>query len=375
MTVKKRLLAAVLLAALLVLAFSGTGSADGGLSFVSVDDKLPAELINAVVYSGGTVYVPYWLFTNYSLGISYQMNTSTSTATLSCGDKQMVFNLATGKTYDNDNYRYSASAMVRNGVLYFPLSFVCSFFRTFSYANIGSNEYGSILRLCTGREELTNDEFIRLAKPAMQRYFIAHGLELTPSPTETIRPTAGPTETVRPTPGGKEEHPHLGHVVRLGLVGMPDSETLELLRSSGMGACFFLTADEIRDNPDMVRRIAGEGYRLGAACAVGTAEEFREIGGLIQDAARVRTVMAVLPAEVRTPAGVVSFRQELERPEDEDLLSAAYEATAMLERSGRETTLIFPCGGENDTAMTVLCYYLRDQGFFVKALRETDGNS
>lgn len=367
---KKRWIAAVLLAALLVLTFPGAGAADGGLSFVSVDDKLPAELINVVVYSGGTIYVPYWLFTNYSLGIAYQMNATTNTATLSSGDKEMHFNLATGKTYDNDNYRYSATAMVRNGALYFPLSFVCSFFRTFSYANIGSNEYGSILRLCTGREELTNEEFIRLAKPAMQRYYLAR-VPQTPTPTASVAPTPTPV----PTPTPKEEEPqppHLGHIVRLGLVGMPSGETLELLRGTGIKASFFLSADDIRNNPDMVRRIAGEGYGLGIACA--TAAEFREASELLRDAARERSVMAVLPAEVQAPDGVVAFRQDF-IPEDGDLLAVAYEATAMLDRSGRDTTLVFPCGGENDTAMSVLCYFLRDQGFSVKALRETDGTA
>lgn len=365
---KKRLIFIVLCLCLLLAALPITAAAEPALSLISVDDLLPGELINTMAYYGSTIYVPYWLFTNYGLGISYSYSAANSTACVSnSSGRQLFFDLANGKTYDDDQYQYSVPAIVRGGTIYLPLSFMCGFFGGFSYGNIGGNEYGSILRIRTGRETLTDEEFLRLAKPAMQRYYASYyekqNTETTPAPSPSPTVPAGATQA------------HEGDRVLLGLEGLPAAETAEMLTRLGMQVCFFLTAEEIRSAPDLVRRLSCEGFSLGVVCPEGTDAELSEASGLLWETARVMTAAALVPADCEnTMEGVRTFTRMAELAENEsDKMASAYAVTSLLERSDGDTTIIFPCSGENETTLRVLAYFLRDQGFSVRGLRATDG--
>ena len=364
---KKRIFAILLCAVLLLALLPGAEAAGAALSLISVDDLLPAELINALVYYGGTAYVPAWLFSSYGLGISYSYNNNgtTATASFSSGERKISFEPSTGRTYDGDDYQYSVPAIVRGGTVYVPLSFMCGFFGTFSYTNIGGSEYGSILRIHTGRELLTDEEFLRLAKPAMQRYYEAYYPETGPEePVETPQPSSAPAEP-----------PHEGERILLGLSGLPGEAVTELLDRIGMSACFFLTAEEIRSDPDTVRRLACEGFGLGAACPEGTVAEFDEAAELLWEAARVPASLVLLPEGAAVPKGTAAFRFDFAQTADGDRMAPAYAVTSALENGGGDRVLVFPCSGENETAFSVLAYYLRDQGFTVTALREIDATN
>ena len=358
----KRIFLVLLCAAILFLLLPSAGFADGALSFIAVDDLLPADLINTPIYSGGTIYVPAWLFTSYGLGLSYRYDAANSLVSFTAGEKQLFFSLASGRTYDGDNYHYTAPALVSGGTVYVPLSFMCAFFGGFSYSNVGGNEYGTVLRIHTGREVLTDEEFLRLATPAMQRYYEAYnpaGVEPDPSPTPS-----GSTVT-KPT--------HEGETVRLGLKGLPNSAVPDLLLRLEMGSCFFLTAEEIRSDPDMVRRLACEGFGLGVACPGGTEAEFAEAAALLWEAARVPAVMVLLPEGAAIPSGAAAVFTAEEESDGGDRMAEVSAVTAALDAGRGDTSLVFPCDRENETAFSVLAYFLRDQGFTVVAMRETDG--
>ena len=357
----KRIAAVLLCAAVLFLMLPAAGLADGALSFIAVDDQLPADLINTPAYSGGTVYVPAWLFTSYGIGLSYRYDAANSLVSFTAGDRQLFFSLATGRTYDADNYQYTAPALVLGGTVYVPLSFMCAFFGGFSYSNVGGNEYGTVLRIHTGREVLTDEEFLRLATPAMQRYYEAYnpgGDEPAPSPVPT-----GPAET---------GPAHEGDTVRLGLRGLPGSGVPDLLDTLEMGACFFLTADEIRSDPDMVRRLACEGFGLGAACPEGTEAEFAEAAALLWEVARTPAVMALLPEGAAVPPGAAAVFSSAGEDPGSDRMAEVSAVTAALDAASGDTVLLFPCDAENETAFSVLAYFMRDQGFTVSALRAPD---
>lgn len=357
---------------MIVAFFPGVKSAaDNPLSFIAVNDTLPPELINAAVTYGGSVYVPYWLFTNYGLGgITYSFFVGNSTAYLSNADKQLFFELLSGKTYDEDDYQYSIRAIYQGGTVYLPLSFMCSFFGGFSYSTIGGNEYGSILRICTGAEILTNDEFLRVAKPAMKRYYDSYN-----KAAESPVPSATPTPTV--TPGlfpGNDDLPHAGDVIHLGFYGLPSQETLNLFRRLNMKAAFFLSEDEVRENPDMVRRICGEGFGIGVH-AVSEEHSGTDTMQLIWETARVRTVMVLYHAESEAEDGMAAFFYEEPVEDEQNRLNDVYELTAKLELSEGDTTVFFPGEAGSETQIGMLLYYLRDQGFSVVSVRETDAEN
>ena len=363
------LLCALLLTAIIPLA---TVRADDGLSFLAVNDYLPPELINVLASYGGATYVPCWLFTNYSLGVYYSYFSSNSTAYLYNANTQVFFELPTGKTYDSNDVQYSAPAIMWGGTVYLPLSFVCSAFGTFSYRMIGSNEYGSILRITNGSEVLTDDEFFRAAVGTMRRFYQSQKTEATPTPTPvpTLAPTPVPTPVPTPTP--TEKPTREGDTVRLGLIGLPTAATLELLRRQNVDACFFVSAEEIRSNTDMIRRIACEGFSLGVSSPDGSRADCEEAAALLWEAARVRTILAVMPETAAQPDGMVVFPAGA--PEtDVSAQETAYAVTSTLDTTVGDQTVIFPTGGEDQTALRILFYYLRDLKFTVSAIRETDG--
>ncbi len=334
-------------------------AAEEKLSFISVNDTLPPELINAAATYGGMTYVPYWLFTNYNLGIYYVFFSSSNTAYLYSADRQLFFSLSDGKTFDEDDYQYSVSAIVRGGTVYLPLGFVCSYFGGFSYANIGSNEYGSVIRITTGGETLTNDEFMRAAKSAMRTYYASYNrsTDVTPTAEPGAQPTNEPT--------------HEGELVRLGLRGLPGADTLDLLRKFGMRACFFLTAEEVRGSADLVRRLACEGHALGIYCPNGAAEEFEETAALLREAARVRAVLTLTPDGTAPEIGAAAYSRTQGTLADDISAAELYSVTAALDSGSSGAALLFPCGEGCEKVIGALLYYLHEGGFTVIEPRET----
>lgn len=390
----KRKICIVVLCAILLVSLIpvSTVRADNALSFIAVNDYLPPELINAIVYYGGVAYVPSWLFSNYSLGIYYSYFSGNSTAYLYNSANQVFFELPTGKTYDSNDTQYDAPAILWGGTVYLPMSFVCSVFGTFTYRVIGSNEYGSILRISNGSEVLTDEEFFRAAEAAMRRYYQAWKTEATPAPTPTPTsaptlppgPTETPTETSAPTPEPTvvptappvptptPKPSRAGDTVRLGLDGLPSEDTLKLLQSEGILASFFLSADEIMSDPDMVRRLAGEGWTLGVCSPGGSAAECEAAAALLWESVRVRTVLAALPDGAAQPDGMVGF-PAVRLEAGERMEERVYDVTTELDMRLGDQMLIFPTGDEDLSALRVLLYYLRDLNFTVTAIRETDG--
>jgi len=367
---KRSILAAVLCAAI-VLAFAPgkASAADNRLSFISINDTLPPDLINVAVVYGGITYVPYWLFTNYRLGLTYSFFSGNSTAYLTNSDRQLFFEMNTGKTYDGDDYYYSAVAIMWGGTVYLPLSFVCSFFGTFAYASIGGNDYGSILRITTGSEVLTDAEFLRAAGPAMKRYYDAYN-----KPTTTDAPAESPmlTPTLPPPTPAEEKLPHEGQHIRIGFDGMPSKNVLELLQRVNMHACFFVTADEIRSDPDLVRETACKGHTLGVACVQEGAEIYTEAVSTLWECARIRAVLSTVSESALVPAEAVAFPSVRETENLGEPVEIVQSITSQLENTSGDQVVLFPASGDI-TAQRLLLYTLRDQGYSVTAIRETDG--
>lgn len=366
---KKRILALALCATLMLSLLPGsTGVAANKLTFISVNDSLPPDLINVTVYYGGAVYVPYWLFTNYSFGISYSYFSSSSTAYLFNSANQIFFELASGKTYNSNDVQYNAPAILWGGTVYLPLGFVCSAFGGFTYRTIGQNEYGSILRITTGGEMLGDDEFFKAAAAVMKRYYDAYNIATEPAPP--VQATPSPQPSPEPT---QNLQPREGDTIHLGLEGMPTPEVLELLEQQGLTGCFFLGADEIRSAPDMVRRIACTGHILGISCPDGQEETMDETASLLWETARIHTVLCTMPEGAVSPDGMVVFSCIRPDMSADERRESVFAVTSELEMRSGDHTMLFPTGDENTTALRMLLYYFNDQGFTVKPLREMNG--
>ncbi len=405
---RNKIIVAAVCVLLVLLLLPGAAAAEDKPIFISVNDELLTyDLVNSVISSDGVYYVPCTVFSNYGLGISYSFFTSASTAYLYSGDKQLFFDLNSGDTFDGDDNHYSVSAIWHNGMVLVPLNLMQYFFGGFQYS-VSTNEYGSILRISTDTAILSDVELLRAAKNTMRSYYLASLLPqtsvpgpITPSPTpiESTTPVSVPTDaphtspvpttTPEPEPSptapaqeqGRDEQTgpvHAGERFCLGLVGLPADRVLSVLNQTGIKTCFFLTGEEIRQNPDMVRRIGGEGHGIGIFCAGSDIRGDWETGAeLLFEAARVRTLLVAAPAslaeECRTIAeaeGLVYCGSTLDmaEPETAALLQSP---AAMVERANGRT-LLAECTGDRMQNVISLLRYLFTQQYHVTGPRETD---
>ena len=372
---KKRIALAVLAGLLIaVLLPVRKASANQKLTFIAVNEVLPSELINCVVQDrDGAVYVPSTVFYNYGLSFYYYYFSSRSTAYLAYDDKQMFFELNTGDTYDGNNFHYSTSALVWNGTVYLPIALVYRYFGGFSYSTLSGSEYGDILRLKTDAMVLSDSEFARAAEPAMRIYYEDYYSARVP--VETAIPTPiPPVVTASPAP---TEEDHRGERASLSFVGLPDEQLLRALQKAQMRPCFFLTAEEVKADPNMVRRLSGEGYVLGVYCREDPQREWRETSALLFEATWVLPLLAAGTPEAE--AALDAAAEEMKWvdcdfstcPGDTGVVLPEY-LLPLLEESTGDIELRLGCGSGGTELLTQLLQYLNAQRYELVTLREID---
>lgn len=282
---KRRIAAAILIVCLLLCFIPGTGvKAASDVCFISVNDTL-LELSSMPYISGSTIYVPYWLFSNY-FSIYYSYFSESVTASLYTGEKQFYFDLSSGNTYDSYNNYYSASAIFRSGQVYVPLAFVCSNFGL-SYSYITSGKYGDVVRVKDSSVVLSDSYFMSAASSLMEsRYNAYKGISSSPSPSVPV------TQNPVPSDEGRKNT-----TVFLSFQGVPGDKILDSLRGYEVSSCFFLTPDEIRENQDTVREIVGSGHSIGVLCGEDAKGDYDLGSSLIFEIAFEKTVLVAALTE------------------------------------------------------------------------------
>lgn len=253
---KRRIGSWILLAALVcVLACIPAFGADSELFFVSVSDTLPLSLPSAQMpyYADGTLYAPYTVFNAAGLGITPSYNTQDRILTLFTRSQRLVFDLDSGTATDETGKTYtdaSHSVAIQGSVVFLPAS-TCA--RHFGWqATLLKSEDGyTVLRFKSGGEVYDDTLFLvranNLMKYTLQQY-------RTPSPQTTT-----PTQTTQP-----EQRPQAKVFAYLAVEGAKTmTDSLSAVLRAGTPAVFYLTADEIRENPDLVIAIAAAGYPIG----------------------------------------------------------------------------------------------------------------
>ena len=400
---KKRLLATLLCIVLvLLIAPPRLTAAEEMMNFIAIDEQMPIELINCVAVSGGTIYVPGSLFANYGLGVSYSYFSSAASAYLYTGDKQLFFELNTGRTYDGNDNSYAGAAFAQNGTVYVPLYLIQGFFGGFDYSYLTGSEYGNILRITTGAAILSDAEFLRAAGNMMRIYYDTYNRtsvaetywpEPTQAPAPATTPAPAPTNTPAAavpadlpeetrTPEGTAAPVHAGERITLGFVGLPTDRVLTELARSGIRTCFFLTPEDVRSDPDMVRRLVGEGHSAGVRCAgPDLRASLEETGTLLFEAARVRAVLIAAPEAdsdtcraLAQSEGLVFCGVIRGAGEEEEEAPAVFDAAALAESAGGQP-LLPDCAALGAQNIVALIRYLDAQRYDVAGPRETERRS
>lgn len=245
---KKSIKRAVSLALIIVLicAFPIQAGADStGVCFTAVDDKL-LELSLSPVYYSGAPYVSARVFAY--CGIYYTYFSASETAQLYTSSRNIFFDIANGTAYDENYKYYTASAVLRNGVAYVPVSWMCSYFGL-TYSVISGKGYGDILRIMTGNAVLTdNAQYLIAASSLMQiRYEEAYGVKSSSDDTSV----------------GQDRH---DTNVTISFIGLPTEKILKAFERYSYKACFFLTQQQAEESADLIRQLICQGYNIGIYC-------------------------------------------------------------------------------------------------------------
>ncbi|MFI3250991.1 MAG: hypothetical protein R3Y07_08515, partial [Eubacteriales bacterium] len=282
--------------------------ASTSLFFTAINDSLiPLSSSTMPTWVGGVLYVPITHFdrstTGISLGVNYSYNTSEQTASLYVLSKMMVFRLSDGTVYDHHTQEsLGYTSLMRNGRLYVPVAQVCRYF-DLTYS-VNNTAYGSILRIRSGDAVLSDAIFMDASSGLMSSWsneYFQSQLPSTPSPTT-------PPTVVNPEDPLPETQIFLGIT---NLEGRTLYSVLETLKNEGLYALFFFTPQQMREDPEGVRTVLGEGHFIGISLGEQPLADFEE-GNLYLGQIAHTYATYVLSSNTLTEEGLIPYPTQVQ---------------------------------------------------------------
>lgn len=266
---RKRLLSlalcAAVLATLLVIPAAGTTN----LAFVAVNDTIPLTLSGGElpIYANGAVYVPYTVFSTVDIYPIYSASTNTISLTGRSG--RLTYDLTNGTVNDETNTTQSIPAVIRNGVIFVPVTFTANHFGL-QCSLLNSQSGYLVVRFTTGAQVYDDGLFVTKAENLIayrvEQFEASQKEPDEPEEPAVSKPSTGgeTTTTPKPTdPTEEEEAPATVHLAITDASTMGDA--LTLLQQESLPAVFFFTEEELLEQPDLVRQVAVAGYGIGLA--------------------------------------------------------------------------------------------------------------
>ena len=256
MATRKRILAALLCAAALALLAVPTAAAKT-VYFTAVNENI-LELKDESMpfWSGQNIYVDSAIFSDRWLGLYCNRNRENGTVVIweTSGQRRaLLFELDTGYVTGSDGNNYSPAAIQKNGRVFVPAGVVADYFGL-TYNNVRV-DHGFLIWIHSADATvsvLTAQEFANAASYQMtaryQRYLQAQ------------------EDGAEDGSGGDEPAAITGKTLNLCFrMGTAEhaGDILGVLGQNGAKATFYLTEEEIRQEPDTVRHMAVAGHRIG----------------------------------------------------------------------------------------------------------------
>lgn len=274
----KRLTAAALCVLTLALA---TPTAHGSTVYFMAVNDTPLELSasNMPTVSRGVLYVPLNMFstdfTGVNLGVYALYNSAQGRALVYSKRRQLIFDIQNNTTYDVDGNTYRERAMIRNSTVYLPIDLVCSMFSDIIWYTRNFTQYGQLIRLKNSSVVLGDAAYISAASNRMRDSLNSY-LESLPSQAQPSASPSPPEPSESPQVSGGAAGVYLAFT--LPAAGQEDrssalGQTLDALDALDCRGLFFLTADEILEQDDLVRRLVGSGHLVGVRFTAGSGDE------------------------------------------------------------------------------------------------------
>ncbi len=297
---RKRLVCWLLAAALLAALCPAVG-ADNSIIFLALNDTMPYPLDAGTMpyWSGGSLYVHSSTFNITSLNLSASYNAGNMTLLLysGLGRRSLTFYLADGYVQTQDGDTAEVVAAMRGDQIFVPLDYCAAFFGIgVSYLTSASG--WPVVRLTTGAQVWEDALFVEKAEKLISDRADKYQGVSAPEPVQPPEPPKEDTPVVQQPPEEvdtqpiihtdpedeqdppddpddpenpgelieepPEEEPLIPPTVYPALVGLEAVQAaLPVLRRSELRVAVYLSAEDIRANGDLVRRLYSAGHTLG----------------------------------------------------------------------------------------------------------------
>lgn len=384
----QRRLISLILAIFLLLSLAPAASAAPGVYFTMINTDAPETLDSRTMplNRNGTMYVP--LTTLGRLGIVATHGDNSVRLSLSRDAGVFVhFDLAEGSNVTQRGDSLAVAPLSRFGTFFFPVGGTTT---GPLMAHFGANYrllstdpapivrlYNESLGLLTHNALLNNADTAYGLTARLEAFLGHQQTGETGSATVSLPPTPpgngdndngdgdgnngnepnGPEEPGSETPQTQPAPPINVSVSFVGL-GADTEDLLDTLYRAGIPAGFFVTAEDIKGHPDLVRRLHGEGHLLGIHLREYAEEEFIAASEALFAAARLRTVLVVAEDEAvareADDLGVIVYGADIIRE---------FNGGAALESISGD--LLLDSDTANPYALTALASLLRSSGYRV----------
>ena len=266
--------------------------------FVAVNNTvLPLDDSIMPYISGGEYFIPISVFAEVGVD-SFNPGNSDTIIMFNKGTKTVFFYVLRGITEDQDgNLLTWPSAKKLSNRYYVPLRQVCTYFGL-SYEiievplDIIPNEQMYAVRIISSSDAFNWRTFLGYNTQALKTVYNTY---YTPPESTPPSPVVTGTESP-PTIAPVELPPRYSDVtIYLSYYDLSAGNSERILQlvsvTQNYSACFFVSASEIAENPDLIRKIHGSGATIGIWLLEGTYEEYLKAEALLFEAAKIKTVI------------------------------------------------------------------------------------
>ena len=372
--------------------------------FTVVNDNV-LDLGQRPYFEDNTTYVPYSAFE--AAGVESQYRSDMGMLEVTNGTIPVYFDVNAGKVYDALGSEIEGTgAVMRNGQYYLPAVYVSELYGM-GCTYIPGKDFDAV-RINTG-SILSDDSFIKEASPTMWSIYNDYTRRPSASPIATPVQTEPPLESIAPivpeptvqpvqtpvpaepvtTPQVPQEEPPSPSPVAtpsldrsdtdvyISIIGVPSAEMLKILDESAVSVGFFVTADEIRENPETMRNINAKGHSIGILCGEGGLDDYLAGRELLYDAARVLTLLVTSGDEFADENKKMADINDLVYWDYRiDATSKALEQltvgdiTQSIDHSISRADIRFSCGDVTESILPGILQHIKAIKYSIRALRE-----
>jgi len=337
--------------------------------FITVNDTtlIPFNTDNMPFLLNGLYFLPPSVFEN--AGINAFSSVSDQQTVLAGGGKSLIFQARHGNAIDQDgNVHWWQSRIVSNR-FYVPLSQVAHHFdltyEIIRTANIIPDTQISIIRI---NPRFNLPTFLGWHDSSIRDYYNSHFGNNLPPVTPDPPGNGGFIPPPPPPPPNFSDVSIYLSFYNLSAGGA--EKILDTLEISGFRGTFFVSADDISENPGLVRRIAGSGHTIGLWIWDGIYfEEFREASSLLFEAAKLTTALVstnLPPDPDDLPRNLIFWRSP---PSSEGITASAIINTFPTVSRARHN-LLLSCSENTAEVLPVILSHLRAYDYTARTITE-----